>query len=162
MHISLQAMNIFYISLAIYTRNSFSVVQLPSFLKIKVFFFYLKSHCLRKNAAQNIPSGIETKRKLVLVTDKWCLSDYSREKLKNICCGSSFIGSTMVQLPEEGKITIFRLHLDGTRGWRRYHWRWDVMKRVRYGPWQITQQVIMTKRCEGNRDLSFDPLVTHL
>ena len=70
MHISLQAMNIFYISLAIYTHNSFSVVQLPSFLKIKVFFFYLKSHCLRKNAAQNIPSGIETKRKLVLVTDK--------------------------------------------------------------------------------------------
>ena len=27
-----KAMNIFYISLAIYTRNSFSVVQLPSFL----------------------------------------------------------------------------------------------------------------------------------
>ena len=33
-------------------------------------FFYLKIHCLRKNAAQNIPSGIETKRKLLLVTDK--------------------------------------------------------------------------------------------
>ena len=33
-------------------------------------FFYLKSHSLRKNAAQNIPSEIETKHKLVLVTDK--------------------------------------------------------------------------------------------
>ena len=84
-------------------------------------FFYLKIHCLRKNAAQNIPSGIETKRKLVLVTDKLMPQWLFTRKLKNICCGSSFIGSTMVQLPEEGKITIFRLHQDGTLGWRRYN-----------------------------------------
>ena len=40
----------------------------------------------------------------------------------------------MVQLPEEeGKITIFRLHLDGTRGWRRYHRRWRISNQTKYG-----------------------------
>ena len=70
MHISLQSHEHILYQFSNLHSKFFLCSSVTELFVNKSFFFYLKRHCLRKNAAQNIPSGIETKRKLVLVTDK--------------------------------------------------------------------------------------------